>query len=576
MPEGLTSIGERAFVLCDSLIDVAIPSAVTRIGTAAFAYCTGLIRVVIPEGVTQLGDFAFYECPGLREVIMPDSLVSIGADVFANTTNVTLLCSKASETRRYATDGSIRCQEKPIESETGEENIMSVTVIGDRIRAWKTAYFRVEIALDVSVLSISTDEGVELGQWNAEDSARMDSHVLLWYPEVIFDTTGYRRLLFQGKTENGWGIAVPLGLTVADPVVAPSHEDTGAGIVYLAELSPNQITLQLADTGALYYEISERINLDESEWYYIDSNHVKTTEEVLLATVTDPRKKLTFTRETGWHNLVIKAFYDPEIYLITSYVSLEGFDVRGMVSYLDIDPTPVILHAGDSYSFEYDYVSGTPGSLTRETFNMKVSSEESSRTKSRLYCVGGRYGTNRTAYFPLIILESGSVDTGDFIVNNGLLTTYRGSATNVLIPGDLNIHGIGSDAFQGLAVTSVSIPEGVTTISGSAFMSCEKLKAVILPDTVTMIGAKAFKGCASLEELRLPKHLMSITGNMFEGCSALQNITLLPEVTSISVEAFRNCTALTEVTSQGGLREIGRGLSLTVRICNPSACPKVW
>ena len=74
----VTSIGEYAFVYCNSLTEVTIPEGVTSIGVGAFAGCRSLTEVTIPEGVTSIGEWAFEGCSNLTKAIIPEGVTSIG------------------------------------------------------------------------------------------------------------------------------------------------------------------------------------------------------------------------------------------------------------------------------------------------------------------------------------------------------------------------------------------------------------------------------------------------------------------------------------------------------------------
>lgn len=82
IPSDVTSIGESAFELCDSLISVDIPDSVTSIGELAFADCINLTSVTISGSVTSIGNFAFLGCNSLTNVTILNGNVEIGEEVF--------------------------------------------------------------------------------------------------------------------------------------------------------------------------------------------------------------------------------------------------------------------------------------------------------------------------------------------------------------------------------------------------------------------------------------------------------------------------------------------------------------
>ena len=89
IPDSVTSIGYKAFYDCDSLTSIEIPDSVTSIGSGAFEFCDGLTSVVIGNGVTIIGEDAFSFCDSLTSVVIPDSVTSIGSYAFYNCDGLT-------------------------------------------------------------------------------------------------------------------------------------------------------------------------------------------------------------------------------------------------------------------------------------------------------------------------------------------------------------------------------------------------------------------------------------------------------------------------------------------------------
>ena len=79
----VTSIGENAFLHCESLISVTMPNTVTNISTWAFFSCDNLVSASIPNSVTRIGESAFYGCESLSSIIIPNSVTWIGDSAFA-------------------------------------------------------------------------------------------------------------------------------------------------------------------------------------------------------------------------------------------------------------------------------------------------------------------------------------------------------------------------------------------------------------------------------------------------------------------------------------------------------------
>lgn len=89
IPEGVTSIGEDAFNFCESLTDITIPKSVTSIGYGAFSNCSSLTDITIPERVTKIYDCTFLYCSSLVNITIPERVTSIGERAFSNCSSLT-------------------------------------------------------------------------------------------------------------------------------------------------------------------------------------------------------------------------------------------------------------------------------------------------------------------------------------------------------------------------------------------------------------------------------------------------------------------------------------------------------
>ena len=94
-------------------------------------------------------------------------------------------------------------------------------------------------------------------------------------------------------------------------------------------------------------------------------------------------------------------------------------------------------------------------------------------------------------------------------------------------------------------------------IGNEAFKNNETLTSVTVPDGVTSIGKKAFYGCTSLNDLKIGKRTVSIDEYAFYGCSSLENLRIGDGMKSIEEYAFYNCANLKEIVLGKRINYIG-------------------
>lgn len=216
----------------------------------------------------------------------------------------------------------------------------------------------------------------------------------------------------------------------------------------------------------------------------------------------------------------------------------------------------------------------------------------------------------KLASLPLVVLlalvswSSGQTTSGQwtYIVQNGAATITRSTATGaVTIPsvlGGFAVRKVGNGqwppvfGYDNTSVTSVNLPDSVTSIGANAFADCAGLTSVSIPDNVTSIGGGAFGSCTGLTSVSIGDGVTSIGGGAFGGCTGLISIsigsasttyssidgvlfsktaatlvtypigkegpyTIPTSVTHIGAEAFLGCTGLTGVSIPDSVTSIG-------------------
>ena len=134
---------------------------------------------------------------------------------------------------------------------------------------------------------------------------------------------------------------------------------------------------------------------------------------------------------------------------------------------------------------------------------------------------------------------SGSISVPETVTNNG--TEY-------------SVTKIGEYAFQGSAVTSVSMPECITSIGQYACNECGSLETVVLPTNLDdFSGWCIFRNCRNLKNIAIPENVTEIPNGTFINCSSLAAITIPHGVSEIGSNAFYGCSSLTSIEIPEGV-----------------------
>lgn len=176
---------------------------------------------------------------------------------------------------------------------------------------------------------------------------------------------------------------------------------------------------------------------------------------------------------------------------------------------------------------------------------------------SNLTIQSGNPAVQDAANAPLFDFEFIPPDNTAVIVTN---YKYNGAAADVTIPSRYKgkpVTMIDHAAFHNSAVTSVTIPDSVTSIHDSAFAYCSSLTNISIPNSVTSIGSFAFEGCTKLESITLPSSLLTISEFLFYDCSQLTTIHIPDSVSSIRTYAFYNCGKLETIRIPVSVTSIG-------------------
>ena len=87
--DGVTSIGDNAFINCNKVEQVSLSNDVETIGDYSFSGCTSLTDITLPNGLKTVPNGAFALCTGLKTVTVPKSVTEVGTLAFSSCTSLT-------------------------------------------------------------------------------------------------------------------------------------------------------------------------------------------------------------------------------------------------------------------------------------------------------------------------------------------------------------------------------------------------------------------------------------------------------------------------------------------------------
>ena len=250
------------------------------------------------------------------------------------------------------------------------------------------------------------------------------------------------------------------------------------------------------------------------------------------------------------------AYPPPKTVTITKYTGTESTVILPSTINSTINSWPVTKIGEDAFQDNTTITSVTiPASVTEIGSNAFAGCTNLTIVNyagdwSNLTIQSGNPAVQDAANAPLFDFEFTPDNTAVIVTNY----KYNGAAADVTIPSSYQgkpVTTIGHAAFFNSAVTSVTIPDSVTSISDDAFINCPKLTNISIPNSVTYIGFSAFSSCTSLKSITLPSSLSFISGALFLGCSQLTTIHIPVSVTSIGNNAFADCPSLMTVTYPG-------------------------
>ena len=573
IPNSVTGIAYYAFDNCSNLTNIEIPSTVTWIGDSAFSGCSSLANVTIPDGLSSIGAYVFSGCSSLTNVTIPEGVTSIGGGAFSDCTGLTSITIPEGVT---SIGGSAfrNCH-----------RLMSITIPNSvteiKNGAFTNCYRLVEVynlstlpitagnsdygAVGYYALNVYTSENEVSKMWTNTDG-------IVFCEDVencsLVGYTGTTAEIVLPESCNGKNYKINKyalrGCTELTKIIIPDSV-TSIGVYAFSDCS-----------GLTDVVLGNGVTSIEPDTFY-NCNNLTSIE--IPDSVTSIGA-YAFYNCSGLTNITI-----PDSVTSIGECALGGcFGLTNITIPFVGDSRKT---SSDTYQYPLGYIFGTDYAQGGTSTKQYYYGSDTSSTISSTYNIPTSLRT--------VVVTGGNILYGAFYNCSGL--------TSITIPDGTT--SIEPSAFRNCSgLTSFTIPNSVTSIGSGAFNDCSGLTSItveagntayhsagnclietasntlirgcinsVIPDGVTSIGVSAFYGCSGLTSIEIPDSVTNISDFAFNGCSGLTSIKIPDGVTSIYSNTFGDCSSLTSITIPDSVTSIDsnafRGCSSLTSITIP-------
>ena len=554
LPKGLTTLGANAFNSCKALEAVVIPAGITEIDDKTFHQCSNLTSVTLPEGLKTLGDDVFYQCAKLEDVTLPASLETIGARTFGGCNAFTKVAINVADVHEYSfwdckglTSIELGDKVKSIGRNAfisnGGNNVASIT-----------CHAAVPPVLSPNAFG-SVGGSVAGKKYVYVPAASFDAYEKAWAElsgtnGYIFEDISNQELTdgvwYRASREEEWTTSIPQSFpalyvrTVGETAVISAEALTAIVTRVSAQQTPVTLDLRSAKYAETEFPAVLAGNTKLGVIKFFDNTAAVAAGAfkgcTALTETVIPAGVAGIGAETFDGCTALTAASVPSSVTAIGAKAFDGCTALTGIALNSVKTIGAEAFAGSGLT----QVSVSATTLGERAFSSCASLASASLSGMTSIPAGCFAGCVKLAAMtiPNSVTEIGA-------------NAFDGCSILASVSLGSGVETVGAEAFADCALTSLVLPDQLTTLGDGAFRNNPAIARITFGAGIAAVGDNAFAGNATIERLTVPKTVTQIGAGTFADWSKLNTLTIVGNsLASIGSKAFANAALLAAIYAE--------------------------